>query len=74
MELSPSFPQSLAMRGEGLMFTRLGSGGSCGGGGAQAALRGWTRLPPSSCTLPSWVQLHHPGAVRNRGTETQGSG
>lgn len=43
-------------------------------GGAQAALRGWTKLPPSSCSLPSWVQLHHPEAIQNRGTEIQGSG
>ena len=57
------------------MLARSGSGGSCGGGGAQAALRGRTRLPPPSCSqaprdpgpLLSWVKLHHPGPAGTGG-------
>lgn len=63
------------------MLTRSGSGGSCGGGGAQAALRGPDKAassllhpgPQGPGPLLSWVQLHHPGAVRNRGTEPTAS-
>lgn len=58
----------------GVNVHEVGVRGQLWRGGAQAALRGWTKLPPSSCSLPSWVQLHHPEAIQNRGTETQGSG